>query len=526
MNIIRVLFLRNWQVAARTAAGAGLRGIALLFLLTFASSGAWAQGLPLTDCPRGSNPLVKKYYLCPGDIVTVDGASAGIYLVDPVTGNQTPISTAVNATTIINGTLVNLLLQASSVTIEPGTGKLLAAGRQYGVVRVDPKDGSQELLLRGGIGWGAFPTLSSGDPFIYPGGITIDPVDSSILVTDTGIRLNQCTNANDVTTCLSDPGKIIRITKALGSAPGVYSGNVVIAKGVLLSNPFDIAVDGNNGVASNIYVTDMSARLGGETTPRGMGGIIYLDATSTPAFNQTVFFSSYGQNPTATPPTSGSGCPMGITMVPPLTVNGVGYPARVFATLFSYNGFGCAPQAVFSVTPNLWLPTSPGSNFQTIFSGSPLQYPFGMDTDLSGRVIIADEGSGYGCFGTIFRLDLTKPIVTSGSLSDLNPFALSPIAGGGCSPPNQTFLVNPADAAVVKVAVAVATANATPVVTNLSATSAVEGGSSILSGTFTDTDAGQTHAVILPGATAVRASSSILPQVRPASPRPTNISTT
>ena len=55
MNIIRVLFLRNWQVAARTAAGASLRGVALLFLLAFASSAAWAQGLPLTDCPRGSN---------------------------------------------------------------------------------------------------------------------------------------------------------------------------------------------------------------------------------------------------------------------------------------------------------------------------------------------------------------------------------------------------------------------------------------------------------------------------------------
>src|SRR5213082_3569862 len=156
MNIIRVLFLRNWQAAARTTAGACLRGIALLFLLTFASSAAWAQGLPLTDCPRGSNPLAKNSYLCSGDIVTVDGASYGIYLIDPGTGNQTPISTAVNANP------VNLLQQAASLTIEPGTGKLLAVGRSYGVIRIDPKNGSQEVLLKGGSGWvaGSYPTFA------------------------------------------------------------------------------------------------------------------------------------------------------------------------------------------------------------------------------------------------------------------------------------------------------------------------------------------------------------------------------
>src|SRR2546430_13492026 len=37
----------------------------------------------------------------------------------------------------------------------------------------------------------------------------------------------------------------------------------------------------------------------------GLGGIIYLDATNN--FNQSVFFSSYTQNPNATPPTSGTG---------------------------------------------------------------------------------------------------------------------------------------------------------------------------------------------------------------------------
>ncbi|PYS07665.1 MAG: hypothetical protein DMG15_29665, partial [Acidobacteria bacterium] len=115
-----------------------LHATAAFLLLTFASSAAWGQGLPLTDCPRGSNPLAKNYYMCVGDIVVTDGAASGIFLVDPTTGNQTPISTAVNAP-IINGHPVNLLQQAASLTIEPGTGKLLASTRQYGIIRVDPK---------------------------------------------------------------------------------------------------------------------------------------------------------------------------------------------------------------------------------------------------------------------------------------------------------------------------------------------------------------------------------------------------
>src|SRR5205807_4494323 len=115
----------------------------------------------------------------------------------------------------------------------------------------------------------------------------------------------------------------------------------------------------------------------------------------------------------------------------------------------------------------------------------PLVFPFGMDTDLIGRVIIADEGSGYGCSGTIFRLDLTKPIQTTvgswdGIIDHLNPFGLSPIVGSGCTPPNQTFLKNPSDAAVVKVAVTANIPNATPSVSNLSATPTVEVDSSIL----------------------------------------------
>src|SRR5207249_9854205 len=116
--------------------------------------------------------------------------------------------------------------------------------------------------------------------------------------------------------------------------------------------------------------------------------------------------------------------------------------------------------------------------------GCPCQVPFGMDTDRGDgqggppRLIIADEGSGYGCKGTIFRLDQSKPIIRVGdngwTLSNLNPFALSPIVGGTCAPPNQTYLSTPADAVVVKVAVGVNIS--TPTVTiNGAPSSASEG---------------------------------------------------
>src|SRR2546425_3115256 len=457
---------------------AAIYGLAVLSLLTLASSPAWAQGLPTKSCTV--NGTTVQAYFCLDDIVVVDGAGnpnqkGGLYLVDPTSGNQTPISTGL------------LLTQAASVTLEPGTGKILASTRTYGVIRVDPKDGSQEVLLKGGTGWGTgFPTFTDSatgatKPFIYPGGITIDPLDSSILVTDTGINLfskklngdPNCSDPNNVLTCESFPGKIIRIKKGQGA--GVYAGTALVAEGGLLSDPFDIAVDGG----SSLYVTDMNAVLGGANDP-GKGGIIYLNASQN--YSQSAFFSSYAQNPNA--PTYG--CPMGIT------VNGAG---TIFATVFSYNGFGCAPQAVFGLTPGAG--TNPPT-LSTVFSGYPLQFPFGMDNDRSGRILIADEGSGYSCKGTIFRLDLTKPIVTQfdGNLNDFNPFALSPIVGAGCSPPNQTNLVTPSDVAVVKVAVsaniAVPPSN---VSVSMSPATINEGGTSSISGSFTDSSTSATHTV-------------------------------
>src|SRR2546427_6717180 len=465
----------------RRITSAAMCGLAVLLLLTLATP-AGAQGLPTKSCPVSGGGTVQAY-LCLDDIVVVDGAGnpntkGGLYLVDPTSGNQTPISTG------------GFLIQAASVTLEPGSGKILASTRTFGVIRVDPKDGSQEVILKGGTGWGKpFPTFSDSannnatECFISPAGITIDPMDSSILVSDTCINLftttlsgnPNCTDPNNVLTCESFPGKIIRIKKGQGA--GVYAGTALVAKGGLLSDPFDIAVDGG----SSLYVTDMNAVLGGANDP-GKGGIIYLNASQN--YSQSAFFSSYAQNPNA--PTYG--CPMGIT------VNGAG---TIFATVFSYNGFGCAPQAVFGLTPGAG--TNPPT-LSTVFSGYPLQFPFGMDIDRSGRILIADEGSGYSCKGTIFRLDLTKPIVTQfdGNLNDFNPFALSPIVGAGCSPPNQTNLVTPSDVAVVKVAVsaniAVPPSN---VSVSMSPATINEGGTSSISSSFTDSSTSATHTVTI-----------------------------
>src|SRR3989442_6301490 len=179
---------------------AAIYAVAVLLFLTPASPTAWAQGLPTKSCTVNGTTI--QAYLCLDDIVVVDGSGyngsglapsdpnfngkkvGGIYLVDPTSGNQTPISTG------------GYLGQAANLTLEPGTGKLLASTRTYGVIRVDPKDGSQEVLLKGGTGWSTsgspFPKLDpanqNSEMFIYPAGIVID-AESNILVTDTGINL-------------------------------------------------------------------------------------------------------------------------------------------------------------------------------------------------------------------------------------------------------------------------------------------------------------------------------------------------
>src|SRR6185295_7527881 len=75
------------------------------------------------------------------------------------------------------------------------------------------------------------------------------------------------------------------------------------------------------------------------------------------------------------PSNTPNGCPMGIALTP---------AGAVLATLFTYSGYGCATEAVFSVTPDPQGVIAPA--FNVLYSGHPLQYPFGMEVDESGNV--------------------------------------------------------------------------------------------------------------------------------------------
>src|SRR5438270_4914812 len=84
------------MLAARTSRATILVGLAVLLFLTSTPSPVLAQ-LPPKDCTV--NGATMKAYLCLDDIVVVDGSGhpntqGGISLVYPVTGDQTPISTA------------------------------------------------------------------------------------------------------------------------------------------------------------------------------------------------------------------------------------------------------------------------------------------------------------------------------------------------------------------------------------------------------------------------------------------------
>src|SRR2546427_6403646 len=81
-------------VAKASGCATLLRALAVvLVMLTFASSAAWAQGLPLRTCPNNTTG-----YLCQNDIVVADANSGPppsmgtLYLINPSTGAQTVIS--------------------------------------------------------------------------------------------------------------------------------------------------------------------------------------------------------------------------------------------------------------------------------------------------------------------------------------------------------------------------------------------------------------------------------------------------
>jgi len=124
-HVFSLSCLRSWGPAARSVAGTGLRALAIfLSIITLASSTSWAQGLQTKSCSVSGTTV--QAYFCLDDIVAVDGSGynpsgsakvGGLYIVDPVSGNQTPISTG------------GYLGQAASATLEPGTGKILASSR-------------------------------------------------------------------------------------------------------------------------------------------------------------------------------------------------------------------------------------------------------------------------------------------------------------------------------------------------------------------------------------------------------------
>ena len=201
----------------------GLCALAVvLIMFTLASPAVWAQGLPLRTCPNGASA-----YLCQGDIVIADpsagrnspGGSTGegaLFLINAATGAQTLISQG------------SLLTESVGVVVE-SNGMLVVADRVNGIIRVDPSTGGQTLLPTGagpsndffGIARdanGNFIVADSGLNFdkgvnlpagrilridkttgaqtviapaqgvanniIHPYGVAIDPLDTSILVSD------------------------------------------------------------------------------------------------------------------------------------------------------------------------------------------------------------------------------------------------------------------------------------------------------------------------------------------------------
>ena len=201
----------------------GLCALAVvLIMFTLASPAVWAQGLPLRTCPNGASA-----YLCQGDIVIADpnagrnspGGSTGegaLFLINAATGAQTLISQG------------SLLTESVGVVVE-SNGMLVVADRVNGIIRVDPSTGGQTLLPTGagpsndffGIARdanGNFIVADSGLNFdkgvnlpagrilridkttgaqtviapaqgvanniVHPYGVAIDPLDTSILVSD------------------------------------------------------------------------------------------------------------------------------------------------------------------------------------------------------------------------------------------------------------------------------------------------------------------------------------------------------
>jgi hypothetical protein len=279
--------------------------LAIIFLMVVCGSSAvWAQGLPLKSCPGQTG----QFYLCQNDIVVADanagrGALAGgawkstagaLLLIDPASGAQTIISQA------------GLLQETVGVVVED-TGALVAADRISGLVRVNPADGSQTLLssvnplvndyfgitkdssgnfIVTDTGWdpttaypgriplnqpgrvvlidkssGAVSVLAQGSPIAHPFGVAVDPVDTSIVVSDMSAYDNQ--------------GAIFRMPSGGGNPITVWgpAGTGVVVQKWSVNCPMGVTVE----PTANILATIFNVQNGtyGCSQVGGSGGAIF-----------------------------------------------------------------------------------------------------------------------------------------------------------------------------------------------------------------------------------------------------------
>jgi hypothetical protein len=366
-NEIRKISERAARAVINTSGFAASLGrlAVTVFMVICASSAAWAQqGLPLKSCP----PQTGQFYICQNDIVVADatagtiasswtGTTGALFLIDPKTGVQTLISQG------------GLLQQTVGVVVADD-GALVATDRITGVIRVDPKDGSQSYIYQ------ANPMLN--DFF----GITKDS-GGNFIVTDTGWdpTTPYPTSANKRN--LNTQGRVLRIDKTTHVATPLWQA-------APLANPFGVALDPND---FSIIVSDMNAY-------NKQGGIFRISSGLNPTVTVVWGPSGNGQQVTQTSPYN---CPLGITVL--------GGTGDIVATVFNFiNSYGCAqPRPGSGNTGNIFrvdLTHNVQVPFVNIANFDWLQFPFGITQEASQNVIFVDEGN-VG----VYRLDLSGNLV-------------------------------------------------------------------------------------------------------------------
>src|SRR2546426_139416 len=263
---------RNSRLSIRTTVTVAFALAAVLLTLSVASPAAWAQGLPLRTCPSGTNA-----YLCRGDIVVADpsagpSGSGALFLINPSNGTQTLISSG------------NLLSETVGAVIE-ANGTIVATDRIKGIVRVDPATGCQTLLsaatatndffgiardnngdfivadsglnsdkvllvppgipgriIRIDKTTGAQSVIAQGGNIVHPYGVAIDPLDSSIIVSDMASFGGQ--------------GAIIRMDSLGGNQQVVWgpaSASPQVPQSAPFNCPMGIAVENTGNVLATVF---------------------------------------------------------------------------------------------------------------------------------------------------------------------------------------------------------------------------------------------------------------------------------